>query len=167
MTNHFVTATGANTCYFSRPPEHLVLEGYRHWSAGYDTGSIQPWEMAWDIYENTLGTLDGRAALAELSGYIRVLRRCASCPLRAFPFHSHHFCIEECLTLGLIAGLQHDDETAELCLRHITCSLRCDEVRDAAASFAETLREFDQVLLPIPGHVIADVTSRNTTNSYH
>jgi len=74
MTSHFASATGANSCYFTRPPEHLVLEGYRHWSAGYETGSIEPWEMAWNIYQTTLGESDGRALLAELSGYMRVLR---------------------------------------------------------------------------------------------
>lgn len=35
---------GANTAgYFDRLPEKLVLEGYRRWTAGFETGSIIPW----------------------------------------------------------------------------------------------------------------------------
>ena len=32
-------------CYFERPPEKLVLEGYRRWLAGFESGSVTPWEM--------------------------------------------------------------------------------------------------------------------------
>lgn len=36
---------GANTAgYFDRLPEKLVLEGYRRWTAGFETGSIIPWK---------------------------------------------------------------------------------------------------------------------------
>ena len=34
---------------------------------------------------------------------------CAACPLRSFPFGAHHVCRDECVALGLIAALQHDD----------------------------------------------------------
>src|SRR5690349_3609980 len=41
---------GANSAgYFDRLPEKLVLEGYRRWPAGFETGSIIPWEMTWGL----------------------------------------------------------------------------------------------------------------------
>ena len=96
-------------CYFERPPERLVLEGYRRWLAGYDSGSVTPWEMTQALYEELLGAAEGRRVLAELSHFVRTLRQCAACPLRSFPFGAHHVCRDECLALGLIAALQHDD----------------------------------------------------------
>ena len=96
-------------CYFERPPERLVLEGYRRWLAGYDSGSVTPWEMTQALYEELLGAAEGRHVLAELSHFVRTLRQCAACPLRSFPFGAHHVCRDECVALGLIAALQHDD----------------------------------------------------------
>ena len=46
-------------CYFQRPPERLVLEGYRRWLAGYDSGSVTPWEMTQALYEELLGAAEG------------------------------------------------------------------------------------------------------------
>jgi hypothetical protein len=148
-------------CYFERPAEKLVLEGYRHWTAGYDTGSVVPWEMAWALYSEILGDADARVALAELSHFIRTLGRCANCPLRAFPFGAHHICRDECLTLGLIAANQHQDfRSAELCLGGLACPARCGEMAEAARDFAAALSGFEQKLLPIPDGVIGDILTR-------
>jgi len=167
MTNYFVSSNGSNQCYFQRSAERLVLEGYRHWTAGFETGSIQPWEMAWSIYQETLGEEDGRYAMAVLSSFVRTLKRCAACPLRSFPFHSHKLCTEEYLTMGLVSGIQHGNDVVELCLHHITCPAMFHEVEAAAHVFAKTLASFDQTLLPIPSHVIAEVVSQQSPNQYH
>jgi hypothetical protein len=90
-----------------------VLEGYRRWTAGFETGSIIPvgndlgplFGSAWDLRKQS-------AQWASCRSFIRVLRHCASCQLRAFPFDSHHVCREECLTLGLISGIQNQDALA-------------------------------------------------------
>ncbi len=121
---------GANSAgYFDRLPEKLVLEGYRRWTAGFETGSIIPWEMTWGLYSEVLGPSEAKRALGELSHFIRVLRHCASCPLRAFPFDSHHVCREECLTLGLISGIHNQDALLlDTCLEAIACRRRCDDV---------------------------------------
>ncbi|PWL19755.1 hypothetical protein DKP76_02275 [Falsochrobactrum shanghaiense] len=157
--------TGMNsTGYYDRLPEKLVLEGYRRWTAGFETGSIIPWEMAWGLYAEILGPREAKRAIAELSQFIRVLRHCASCPLRAFPFDSNHVCREECLTLGLISGLQnHDALLLDTCIGAIACQRRCDDVAEAARNFADTLADFGQTLLPIPVHAI-DI-ALNTTHS--
>lgn len=147
---------GANSAgYFERLPEKLVLEGYRRWTAGFETGSIIPWEMTWGLYSDLLGPSGAKRAVGELSHFIRVLRHCASCPLRAFPFDSHHVCREECLTLGLISGIQNQDALLmDTCLGAIACQRRCDDVAEAARNFAGTLADFGQTLLPIPVHAI-------------
>ncbi|MBA8899426.1 MULTISPECIES: hypothetical protein [unclassified Phyllobacterium] len=155
-------------CYFDRAPEKLVLEGYRRWTAGFETGSVIAWEMAYGLYSEILGTREGNRALSELSFFIRTLRHCALCPLKTFPFGSHHVCKEECLTLGLIAGLQNCDMlAARTCLNAMACPSRHEEVENAAIGFAETLVELDQVLLPIPKFAIDDIISRPMRAKYH
>lgn len=147
--------TGSNSSYFERLPEKLALEGYRRWTAGFETGSVIPWEMTWALYTDVLGADAGKKLIAELSQFIRVLRHCALCPLRAFPFDSQHICREECLTLALISSLQNgNQDITELCLSSISCKSRCRDVEVAASNFANALAEFGQTLLPIPASAL-------------
>lgn len=149
-------------CYFERPPERLVLEGYRRWLAGYESGSVTPWEMTQILYEELLGAAEGRRVVTELSHFVRTLRRCAACPLRSFPFNAHHVCRDECLALGLIAALQHDDEGAALtCLSAMACPALASNVAEAAVSFADALAGARHYLLPIPQSAIEDVLTRS------
>jgi hypothetical protein len=149
-------------CYFERPPERLVLEGYRGWLAGFETGSVTPWEMTQALYNELLGPVEGRRVVVELSHFVRTLRRCAACPLRSFPFNAHHVCRDECLALGLIAALQHDDEgAARTCLSAIACPAASADVAEAATCFADALAAARHYLLPIPQGAIEDVLSRS------
>ncbi|MEM7302923.1 MAG: hypothetical protein AAF468_17735 [Pseudomonadota bacterium] len=167
MKHSLAESSRSNGCYFERTPEMLVLEGYRHWSCGFQTGSITPWEMAWSLYTKELGAVGGRKALGDLSSHIRTLRKCATCPLRPFPYRSQHLNTQEALNMGLIAGLQHDDAAADLCLDNLTCKGLCDEVADAARAFAQTLLDLDQVMLPIPKPVIQDILQRSNPGTLH
>ncbi|WP_271895524.1 hypothetical protein [Candidatus Phyllobacterium onerii] len=164
-----ISEAGNNAgCYFDRTPEKLVLEGYRRWTAGFETGSVIAWEMAFGLYCELLGTRNGNRALSELSFFIRTLRHCALCPLKTFPFGSHHVCREECMTLGLIAGIQNCDMVAaRTCLNAMACPSRHEEVENAAIGFAETLAEMDQMLLPIPKSAIEDIISRPLRANFH
>lgn len=164
-----MSAGAEHGCYFARPAETLVLEGYRRWMAGFDTGSVAPWELTHALYEQLLGPGEGRRALAELAHYVRTLRRCAACPLKSFPFNAHHVCRDECLTLGLIAGLQHGDvATARSCLGALAaCPLLAGEIGQAALSFAETLARLDQKLLPVPQDAIDDILNRASHTTIH
>ena len=167
MNPHMAETRGTG-CYFDRAPEKLVLEGYRHWIAGFETGSVVAWEMAFSLYTDLLGSRGGNRALSELSFFIRTLRHCAVCPLKSFPFGSHHVCREECLTLGLIAGLQNCDMvTARTCLNAMTCPSRQEEIETAAIAFSDTLATLDQVLLPIQKSAIDDIISRPQRANYH
>ncbi|MCO5063741.1 MAG: hypothetical protein M9924_04920 [Rhizobiaceae bacterium] len=155
-------------CYFERAPEKLVLEGYRRWMAGFETGSVTPWETAWGVYAEVLGPTEARRALAELSYFVRTLRHCAACPLRSFPFGARHICRDECVTLGLIAGLQHgDSRAADRCLEAIACPALADMVCEAASGFAHVLSDCEQHLLPIPLAAIEDVLSRAGRATIH
>ena len=162
MRNGLFHQAEPDGCYFERPPEKLVLEGYRRWLAGFDSGSVLPWEMAGTLYEELLGAAEGRRVVAELSHFVRTLRRCAACPLRSFPFNAHHVCRDECLTLGLIAALQHDDgAAARTCLSAMACPRLSANVCEAASCYADALAGARHYLLPIPQSAIEDVLTRS------
>src|SRR5690606_24546787 len=134
----------------------------------HETGSLAPWELGVSLYENLLGLEEGGRAMADLSLFMRALRRCANCQLRSFPFGAQHICRDECLALGLIANLQHGDEdTARICVGAMACPLRCGEVAKAAQPLVETLTRLDHRLLPIPRHVIANIILRSSRGTVH
>ena len=61
-----------------------------------------------------------------------------------------HICRDETLVLGLVSAIQNGDTAAvELCLSHLSCASRCEEVSVAAANFALVLKALDTVLAPI------------------
>lgn len=146
--------------YFNRPPERLVLDGYRYWTLGFMAGEMASWQEAWELYSKKLGAQNGRAALDALSNFVKTLGACSVCPLRMFKQGSPHICRDETLVLGLISAIQNGDKAAiDLCLTHLSCATRCEEVSVAAANFALTLKALDAVLAPIPLQVLENAVS--------
>lgn len=155
MGDHFACNCAQAERYFNRPPERLVLDGYRYWTFGFMAGEMESWQDAWCLYSKTLGAKNGRAALEALSNFVKTLGACAACPLRIFKQGSPHICRDETLVLGLVSAIQNGDKAAiELCLSHLSCATRCEEVSVAAANFALILKALDTVLAPIPLPVI-------------
>lgn len=154
--------------YYERQAEMLVLEGYRHWSAGFETGSVIPWEMAWTTYSQQLGLGAAKRAITELSHFIRSLHFCSLCQLKAFPFGSTHICRDECLLLALVSALQNsDDYSADSCLEAMVSPNRLSEVKTAARDYAQVMSELKQILLPIPHQAIASIISPHHSHSFH
>lgn len=154
--------------YFERPAEKLVLEGYRHWTSGFETGSVIPWEMAWTIYTQELGLPRAKSAIAELSSFIRTLHFSAARHLKAFPYGSMHICRDECLLMGLISALQNGDHTSiESCLDELVTASRIEQVRQAAQDYAMTMADLDQVLLPIPHYALTQMLAPSGQYVFH
>ncbi|MEW5422208.1 hypothetical protein [Amorphus sp. 3PC139-8] len=162
------TPCAAGLSYLDRQPERLVVEGYRHWMAGYESGSIEPWETAWSYYTAELGAADGRRAVSDLSAFVRTLRGCAGCPLRIFPSGARHLCREECLAVGLVAACQHGDLDLEgCCISALAGCHRGIEIADAAGRYASTLKEIGQTLMPVPAQVLSDIVARSNQARFH
>ncbi|MAZ19228.1 MAG: hypothetical protein CL535_23250 [Ahrensia sp.] len=162
MYERFNCRNGNASAYLARPAERLVLEGYRHWTCGFATGDGMSWRSATELYEDILGGHGSATAVQALSDFVSTLGRCATCPLKTFASGSSHICRDEVLVMGLIAGIQNDDEEATaLCLSELSCETRCDEVVLAAGAFALVLRGLDKHLLPIPASVLHDILARS------
>ena len=141
--------------YLNQPCEHLVLEGYRLWSKGIIKGDISCLNDTWNMFAIQLGSQSGRLALDALSNFIKTLGLCAICPLQSSPAGCDFICRHEVLILGLLAGIQHDDETAiMLCLNELSCTSRCSEVLTSAEILAVTMRSLEKMLRPIPTKTI-------------
>ncbi|MGB3391563.1 MAG: hypothetical protein WBA88_26715 [Pseudaminobacter sp.] len=150
-----------HTDYFDRPPEKLVLDGYRHWTRGTVLRSTAPWTEAQLLYRGLLGDDGGERAIIVLARFVKTLGQCAICPLDVFNAGSRFICRDETLVMGLISGIQNCDEPAvHFCLEKLCCPPLRDRAVMAAGSFALTLKELDYMMLPLPVNVVERIIAR-------
>lgn len=159
---------GAGPCprqYLARPPERLVVCGFRSWMAGYEFGDIECWESAWRLFSGVLGPESGRHALTELQFWVRTVRETTQRQIRCFPACCRHLCRDECMALAAISAIQHDDRgTALAACVHLTgagesCAL--ERLMTASDGFAGVLAASGQCLLAVPPDVVEDVAARS------
>jgi hypothetical protein len=103
------TPCGRSVALFDRLPERLLLEGFRHWMAGYASGDLGHWEEAWNLYAGTLGPRDARLVVDRLARFVRIVRDWAICPIACFPGGCRHICRQECFALAMVASSQNKD----------------------------------------------------------
>jgi hypothetical protein len=158
-----VLASGRNAPVLSRQPERLVVEGFRYWLNGYITGSVDCWELGWDLYAREVGPRDARRLLGDLSFWVRETRRAAGRPLACFPYACQCLCRDECLALALVAARQNGDaDTARLAARHLAPDGEPEPAEAAAGTFAAALDAVHQRLLPVPAHVVEEIARRSS-----
>lgn len=134
-----------------RPPERLVIAGYRSWMTRGEIGPAASWERAWLLHQRLVGSEAAGRVIFALLHFVKALEGCATCPLRSQPFEAERITREEGLILSLIASIQHGDEaTMEAALRRLTCINRCAELAIAAGHYALALKAAGHVLVPAP-----------------
>lgn len=144
--------------YLDRPAEMLVLEGYRNWTDGILRQSKDPWWKARMLYSSELGATDGPQTFQALSDFIETLGLCANSPLKTQPTGSEGLCRDEVLILGLIAGIQHGDESAiRVCVDTLSCASSHNRVMLMAGTFASLLKLSNLTLFPIPASVLMKI----------
>lgn len=154
--------------YLDRLPERLVLEGFRRWMAGYDTGDIQCWELAWNLYAKTLGPRPARAAMAELSCWVREIRATTARPVCLFPYGCGRMCRDECMAMSMVASVQHNDEAAlKSAAFQLLGGQRIGPAIEAARSFGAVLESLGQHLIAVPRPVIEDIALRPPRDKFH
>ena len=145
--------------YLDRKGERLVVQGFRHWLSGYESGDVARWEQAWSLFTDELGAVNAGALVSHLHYWVKAIREKASEPVHCLTCQSRYLCREECLCVGMIAALQHGDEaSAALCASTLVGG-RADEVIATARLFATLLIENGARLLEVPSHVIVSVVS--------
>lgn len=130
-------------------PERLVGLGFRYWLTGFRSGDISCWEKAWRAYSNALGAAAAKAAVTDLSCWVRAINRHARRDLETAAVDCDRFCRDECIAIEMISACQHNACPAmrACAFALLGCSL-IDEVVEGAETFAATMRGADQVLPP-------------------
>lgn len=159
---------GRSRCLLENLPERLVLEGYRHWIAGYETGSIDPWELGWTLFARELGPRNGRDVFSAVSSWARECYSHARRPPQIYPFNCRRVCRHECLAMASIAAFQHDDErVAEFCLDALVLRDGIPNTRRAASDLADTLTAHGHGMMPVPFPIIADIALEAPSDQLH
>ncbi|MEZ5843173.1 MAG: hypothetical protein R3D27_05495 [Hyphomicrobiaceae bacterium] len=127
--------------------DRLVALGFRHWMLGYQTGEIACWEAAWREFSGVLGPAPARAAVGDLSCWVRTIARLARRPIKVYPDGCRRFCRDECMAVSMVAASQH-----EVCPAMRACAFALiehsdvEEVVAESAVLAERLKRLGQVL---------------------
>ena len=127
---------------FSRmdPAERLVLVGFRCWYAGYETGDLNCWEIAWNEYARELGAQKAKSVIGELSCWVRAVRGGACRNIGYFPFNCLGCSPDEACALSLIAACQHgDNRLAKVKAYDLVANGYLDTVVTAAEDYAGAL----------------------------
>ncbi len=135
--------------------DRLILEGYRRWCTWHVTKDISQWEIARDRFVEFFGYSEGLYVIALLTEFTGKVCACARRPLNRRPIECNAVCKHEVLILGLVSGIQHDDETAvTLCLDALVDKARFEEVYYSAQVLATILQSLGCTLLPIPAETV-------------
>ena len=154
--------------YLGQQPEHLVVNGFRLWSAGYSLGDVGQWSAAWRLYAAALGPHGGRLALTQLSHWVTAICRWRNAPLRCFAQGCPHICRDECLAAAMIAACQNQDaECLRYCVGKLGGLADQKDVLEAAFAFAGVLVTLDQRLMAVPCNVVRGLVEEPPTRSYH
>lgn len=147
--------------YRTREPEMLLLEGYRNWTMGVAECQISYWDQARNLFSESMGSGKGGIALDALMHFLQTLGMCAACPMKTHRPKSPHLCFDEILVLGLVAGIQHENERViAFCLDTLCCPAHIKNVEYAARAFAITFGSMNRKLLPVPLAVLQDIASK-------
>lgn len=129
--------------------ERLVGLGFRFWVSGYQSGNIDRWDAAWQIYEKALGPVAAQTAVVGLSSWVRAVSAAARRDIEVCKDGCSGFCRDECLAVSMIAACQHNTCPAmRACAFALIESSLIDEVVHHAETFAITMRGLDKVLPP-------------------
>lgn len=160
------TAEDAPKKLFDLPAERLVLTGFRCCLAGYQHGSIECWEVAWNEFARELGTAGARRVFGDVLFWARAVRGTSRRPISCYPYCCRHVCRDECMALSVISALQHGrPDLARVATYHLTQADRSDELTAAAASadaLAVSLMEEGRRLMPVTADVITSIADHQS-----
>lgn len=145
--------------YLDRKGERLVVQGFRHWLSGYEFGDVACWEQAWSLFTEELGAVNAGVLVSHLHDWVKAMREKSAEPIRCLTCQCRYLCREECLCVGMIAALQHGDESSAALCAGTLVGGQADEVIATGRQFAALLMDNGARLLEVPPHVIVSIIS--------
>jgi hypothetical protein len=128
-------------------PERLVGVGFRCWLAGFQTGDIGCWEVAWEEMSRAVGPRAAKPLMTELAHWVRAVQETAERRIEVYPTGCRRFCRDECLAISMVAACQHSACPAfRACAVALLGSNEIEDAIEGADGFARRLKEADQLL---------------------
>ncbi|HSM41370.1 MAG TPA: DUF1513 domain-containing protein [Afifellaceae bacterium] len=93
-----------NCPYLDREPELLVVNGYRHWVAGCQTGDAGHWSEAWNLFAVRLGPRAARPVIGQLSSWVKSICLWRTEPLNLFHVGCRYVCRDMRHYIGSVAA---------------------------------------------------------------
>lgn len=127
--------------------ERIVGFGFRRGMSALEERDPLGWEFCWQDFANVAGPEHATTLVADLSLWVRSVRRCAGRRIETFPAGCPGFCRDECLAISMIAASQLNACPAlRACAFALLGSNDLDEPLKAARCFAQGLSGAGQVL---------------------
>ena len=84
----------------------FLLLAFRCWLAGYETGDVACWELAWQRVSRTVPLADAKRIVAEVAQFTRVFRKTLACRFVYLPYCCARVTTDEHLAVRFIACAQ-------------------------------------------------------------
>ena len=124
--------------------EVILLTTFRCWLAGYETGDIACWELAWQGLARTVPLADAKRIIAELGQFVRVFRGTLATRFVYLPHCCGRVTADECLALELVASAQRGAvDSAQHCALKLSQNKSHTDLVEAASDLGKALRKAD------------------------
>jgi hypothetical protein len=154
------TLTHSNQVFDYRP-ERVTINSLRSTMAGYEHGDTTCWDENWKSLIEESGVQCACVITGSMQYFVRCLRSSSQIKREYFPVSCRRLSADECVTLSLLAGHQHNDaRTIDYCMDQLLQQDRdifSKDLDEAANLLSLQLMQFKLVLMPIPLEVITTI----------
>jgi hypothetical protein len=146
--------------HLDAPAENLLFTVYRCWMAGYATGDIACWDIAWEALTREMPHENAKPLFGEFHHFARTLRATAPDEINWRPAACRALCRDECFILAMVDAAQRDDRVQ--LLKASSHLLGVEELRpalDATVALARALARAGLFISPVSAGAL-DVMAR-------
>jgi hypothetical protein len=118
--SHDRTSSDTTTRKLAEWPDAEVffLTAFRCWLAGYETGDVACWELAWQGASRLLPLADVKRTIVEVGQFTRMFRQTLGRSFTYLPYCCGRVTAEECLAVQLVGAAQRGELVAAGQLAH-------------------------------------------------
>jgi hypothetical protein len=132
------------------PAENLLFSVYRCWMAGYATGDVACWDIAWEALIKEMPEENAKPLFGEFHHFTRTLRANASGAIGWRPAACRALCRDECLILAMVDAAQRDDRVQLLtATSHLLGSDGLYTALQATTALATALAQVGLFIAPV------------------
>lgn len=154
--------------YLDRRAERLVVEAFRRWKMGGESGSCGNFDRTAEFFIDELGPAEGRRLFLAFLRWLGTIDGFREGPALASPVECPRLCRDECMALAMVAAAQAADrEGVEAATGRLVEPEGLAPAVAAAEHFAAALASGGHHLLPIPAAVVRDIADRPMRQDYH